>query len=315
LIPAFQYIKEGKIGAIQSVRGLCIKNRESIGKLDKPLVPPATCDYNLWLGPAMDKPIYRPQLHYDWHWDYNTGNGDIGNQGPHEYDLMSWVLGDPGMPTEVFSYGGRFAWDDAGETANIQVVSFKLNGVPCLFEVNDMKLTPDRNVEPNYKGIRIGIVVTCEGGEFRGGRGGGYVVAPDGTTKLEKFPGDAGGGHMQNFIDAVRSRRTQDLKAPIHNSHKSAAGPHFANISLRSGEKVALEKLPSVLPQAAEFAEILGRHNQQLKDWNLDFKKTLCSVGPKIVIDPATGDVTGPDSAAALSRPEFRKGFEVPEVG
>ncbi len=313
LISAFQYLKEGKLGAIRAVRGLCFKNRASIGKLDAPLVPPATCDYNLWLGPAQDRPIYRPHLHYDWHWDYNTGDGDIGNQGPHEFDLMSWVLGDPDMPKEVFSYGGRFGWNDAGETANLQIASFELNGVPCIFEVNNMRLAPNRNVEAAYKGIRIGIIVTCEGGEFRGGRGGGYVVGPDGKERLAKFPGDAGGGHMKNFLDAVRSRRTQDLAAPLHLSHKSSAAAHLANISLRSGEQVALEKLSSLLPQTADFEDILTRQRTQLGDWGVDWKSTLCAFGSKVSVDPKTGSLTGPQ-AAAFDKPVYRKGFEVPDL-
>lgn len=313
LISAFQYIKEGKIGAIKAVRGLCFRNRESIGKLNQPLVPPKTCDYNLWLGPAQDKPIYRPQLHYDWHWDFNTGDGDIGNQGPHEFDLMSWVLGDPEMPKEVFSFGGRFGWNDAGDTANMQVAAFELNGVPCIFEVNNMWLAPERNAEAVYKGIRVGVIVTCEGGEFRGGRGGGYVLGPDGKEKIAKFPGDAGGGHMQNFIDVVRSRKMQDLIAPIHLSHKSAAIAHFANISLRAGQQVTLDKLPSLLPQTADMEDILARQRQQLTDWKIDFSKTTCSFGSKVSIDPKTGSLTGPE-AAAFDRPQFRKGFEVPEL-
>ena len=313
LISAFQYIKEGKIGAIKSVRGLCFKNRTSIGKLDKPLVPPTTCDYNLWLGPAQDKPIYRPQLHYDWHWDYNTGGGDIANQGPHEFDLMNWVLGDPEMPKEVFSYGGRFGWNDAGNTANMQVAAFELNGVPCLFEVNNMWITPERNVEVVYKGIRVGIIVTCEGGEFRGGRGGGYVLGPDGKEKLAKFPGDAGKGHMQNFFDVIRSRKMQDLAASLRLSYKSAAIPHLANVSLRSGQQVTLDKLPSLLPQTADMEDIFARQRQQLADWKIDFSKTTCSFGAKVSVDPKTGIITGPE-AAAFDRPQYRKGFEVPEL-
>ena len=313
LISAFQYIKEGKIGAIKAVRGLCFRNRESIGKLDQPLVPPKTCDYDLWLGPCQHKPIYRPQLHYDWHWDFNTGDGDIGNQGPHEFDLMSWVLGDPEMSKEVFSFGGRFGWNDAGDTANMQVATCELGGVPCIFEVNNMWLTPERNVEVVYKGIRVGIIVTCEGGEFRGGRGGGYVLGPDGKEKIAKFPGDAGKGHMQNFIDVIRSRKMQDLIAPVRLSHKSAAIPHFANISLRSGQQVTLDKLPSLLPQTADMEDILARQRQQLTDWKIDFSKTTCSFGSKVSVDPKTGDLTGPE-AAAFNRPQYRKGFEVPEL-
>ena len=315
LIPALQYIKEGNIGKITAMYGTCFRNRSSIGKIDKPITPPATLDYDLWLGPAQDKPIYRPHLHYDWHWDYNTGNGDIGNQGPHELDLLAWFSGDPELPSEMYSFGGRFGWDDGGNTANMQTAAFSLNGIPCTFEVNNMWLTPTRNVDAVYKGIRTAIIVTGEKGEFRGGRGGGYVLGPDGVTKMAKFPGDAGGNHMQNFIDAVRSRRSQDLAAPISSAHKSAALAHYANISLRTGEQIPLEKIPSAIPQTELFADVIARQHKQLHDWNIDFAKVTCSVGAKVSIDPKTGLVSGSNAIKAFNVPNFRKGYEVPEIG
>ncbi|MBT6381270.1 MAG: Gfo/Idh/MocA family oxidoreductase, partial [Opitutales bacterium] len=109
---AFPWVQAGNIGEIKMVRGLCYRNRASIGKIDKPLVPPKSVNYDLWLGPAEHQDLYRPELHYDWHWDFNTGNGDMGNQGPHELDLLRWVLGDPDHPMKVSSIGGRFGWND-----------------------------------------------------------------------------------------------------------------------------------------------------------------------------------------------------------
>ena len=315
LIKAVQYIREGNLGKIKAIYGTCFRNRKSIGKVDKPITPPASLDYDLWLGPAHDKPIYRPHLHYDWHWDFNTGNGDIGNQGPHELDLMAWFSGAPDMPGEMHCFGGRFGWNDAGNTANMQTAAFALNGIPCTFEVNNMWLKPGRNAAAVYKGIRVGIIVTGEKGEFRGGRGGGYVVDLDGKTKLEKFPGDAGGTHMDNFFAAVRSRRSQDLRAPIAHAYKSAALAHFANISLRTGEQVPLEKIPSTVPQTDIFADVIGRQHAQLKDWDIDFKKTTCSAGSKVTIDPKTGIVSGSDAIKAFNVPDYRKGYEVPKVG
>ncbi len=314
LIKAFDLIQSGGLGKIKEVFGTCYRNRSSIGKIDKPLTPPSTVDYDLWLGPALDKPIYRPNLHYDWHWDYNTGNGDVGNQAPHEFDLMQWVLGDPESPTEVSSFGGRFGWDDGGNTANMQGVSFVANGVPCTFEVNDMRLTPKRNVASVYKGIRVGVIVTCENGEFRGGRGGGYVVGPDGKTKIHKFPGDAGGSHARNFVDAVKSRKTEDLRAPVEKSHKTSVIHHLANISLLSGEQVALKDLPSSISDDANMQGIVERQAKQLKDWSIDFDKTMASVGPVVKFDPKSEMVAGPDKAVAIGKPEFRKGYEVPEI-
>lgn len=315
LINAFQYIKEGNIGKIQAVYGTCFRNRQSIGKVDKRITPPAELDYDLWLGPAQDKPIFRPQIHYDWHWDYNTGDGDIGNQGPHELDLMAWCLGDPGLPKEMFSYGGRFGWDDAGDTANMQGAIFELAGVPCTFEVNNMWMTPKRNVAAVYKGIRVGVIVTCENGEFRGGRGGGYVVGPDGKTKIAKFPGDAGAGHMKNFFEVIRSRKTSDLAAPIAHAHKSAALAHYANVSINCGEQVPLDKLATALPQSDTLADMVERQQAQLKGWEIDFSKTTCAVGETMKIDPKTGAVSGSAAAEASNQPQYRKGYEVPKLG
>ena len=95
---ALTLVRAGELGAIKQVRGLCYRDRRSIGRRDTPLTPPQSVDYDLWLGPAADEPLMRHRLHYDWHWDFNTGNGDMGNQGPHELDLVRMALGDPGHP-------------------------------------------------------------------------------------------------------------------------------------------------------------------------------------------------------------------------
>ncbi|MCD6303770.1 MAG: Gfo/Idh/MocA family oxidoreductase, partial [Planctomycetes bacterium] len=187
LRPFYAWLKEGHIGKVKMVRGLCYRNRSGIGKLSKPLVPPASVNYDLWLGPAADLPIYRPRLHYDWHWVWNTGNGDIGNQGPHELDLINWALGNKTIPRSVMSFGGRFGWHDAGETPNMQVAVFDCDGVPVIFEVRDLTVAPKKNYSPHYKGIRVGVIITCEGGVFRGGRGGGHVYDNNGK-KIKSFP-------------------------------------------------------------------------------------------------------------------------------
>jgi len=314
LIDAFKYIQQGNIGKIKAVRGLCLQNRQSIGKVETPIKPPATLDYNLWLGPAMDEPILRPNLHYDWHWVYNTGSGNIGNQSPHELDMIRWVLGDPPLPTTLQSFGGRFGWNDAGQTANMQSVWFTLNEVPVVFELNDMRVKPDLNSATSYKGIRVGVIVTCEQGEFRGGRGGGFVLGPDGKTKLQKFPGDAGKNHAQNFIDVIRSRRMDDLRAPIGQAHQSAALTHLANISLRSGTSMPLEKLRAAAPNNADLHDIIDRQQQQLGEWKVDLKTTPCSLGSELTIDPKTETLAGPDQARKFYQPEYRSGFAIPEI-
>ncbi|HPA17320.1 MAG TPA: Gfo/Idh/MocA family oxidoreductase [Verrucomicrobiae bacterium] len=288
LLAAFAWLKEGHLGKLKRVRGFCYRNRESIGKQDTPLKPPTTVDYNLWLGPAQDEVLYRPKFHYDWHWFWNTGNGDIGNQGPHELDLCQWALGDPGLPASVQSFGGRFGWQDVGQTANMQFATFEGGGrAPMVFEVCDLWLKPDLNAAPAFRGIRVGIVLEYEGGEFRGGRGGGDAFDPKGE-KIQKFPGDSGKDHLDCFIRAVRSRNESELRAPIEKAFKSSALAHMANISYRIGSNADKAQLDA---QAAKIGDTgrdaAERFGKQLADWKVDFAKEPWHVGPQLDFDPS----------------------------
>jgi len=311
----YPWLFAGNLGKVLKVRGLCYRNRASIGKRDTPLTPPESVDYNLWLGPADDQPLFRPQLHYDWHWDFNTGNGDIGNQGPHEMDLCRWALNDPGLPTSVQSFGGRFGWDDAGNTPNMQAALYDFNGTPVLFEVRDMRLKPDVNASPSYGGIRVGVIITGEGGEFRGGRGGGWVYDPDGK-KVKQFPGDAGGDHMQNFIDACHSRKQDSLRAPVESAHLSSALSHMANLSYRVGRTIAPGALAERMQDQSDGTDMLDRFNTQLAAWNIDFDQEPWTLGPRMSFDPKTEKFTGPlaDRANALDARAGRGDFRIPNA-
>ena len=119
---AVAFVHGGELGKIQYALGTCYKPRPSIGKLDKPLAIPSTIDYDLWCGPAAKEDLYRPNLHYDWHWDFNTGNGDMGNQGIHQMDIARWFLGEDALAPRVISIGGRLGYEDAGNTPNTQIV-------------------------------------------------------------------------------------------------------------------------------------------------------------------------------------------------
>jgi len=310
---AFDAMRAGELGKILSARGLCYRNRESIGKIDTPLVPPSTINFDLWLGPAADQPILRPNLHYDWHWDYNTGNGDMGNQGPHELDLIAMALGDPEPPESMRAYGGRFAWNDAGDTANVHTAWFELAGVPVIFEVNNLWVKPGTNAAPAFKSLRVGVIITCEKGEFRGGRGGGQWVSPDGNERLRRFAGDGGGNHPRNFIDAVRSRRAEDLAAPLWASCRSAVLSHMANISYRAGEPASVATIRTALRDQPELHEVLDTQVEHLGRWDIDPEQTRFALGPKITLDPATARLTGELAGSPLEAPAHRKGYEIPE--
>jgi predicted dehydrogenase len=311
-IEGIRYVREGHLGKILSVHACCFRNRDSIGAVRPvPLVPPTTCDYNLWLGPVQDEPIVRQNLHYDWHWVWNTGNGDIGNQGPHEIDMAYWAMGDSGWPTSIRSFGNRFGWNDAGETPNMQTAWFEQNGIPCVIEVNDLKLAPDRNAAWHRNGIRVGIIVRCEGGELRGGRGGMYTVAEDGKTRLETFPGNGGAGHQQNFIDVVRSRRRQDLRAPIQSSEPSSAIVHLANASLRSGQVQGEATVLDAVGENSLLRMILQEQSTQLARWSIDQPEYM--LGQVLQLNPQTRSVSG-EGVAEMLRPQCRPGFVIPEL-
>ena len=152
-----EFIRGGGLGRVKVAHALCFKWRPSIGKVDGPQKPPATCDYNLWTGPAEMQPLTRTQLHYDWHWVYNTGNGDIGNQGVHQMDIARWGLGKSGLPQTVQSLGGRFGYDDDGNTANTQLSLMDYGDSQILFEV--------RGLESERIGTtKVGVFFYCDEG-------------------------------------------------------------------------------------------------------------------------------------------------------
>lgn len=127
LVEAVRYIQQGQLGNIVVVRGFCYKRRKSMGKVSGPQKVPGSVDYNLWCGPAPMGPLMRKNLHYDWHWVWATGCGEIGNNGPHQLDVCRWVLGQTKLPKRVMSIGGRFGYDDDGETPNTKKVYEKFN--------------------------------------------------------------------------------------------------------------------------------------------------------------------------------------------
>jgi predicted dehydrogenase len=305
-----QFVQEGKLGKIKRIRSLCFRNRNSIGRQDKPLTPPQTMDYDLWLGPAEDRPIFRPRIHYDWHWDFNTGNGDIGNQGPHEIDLLCWVLGDKTLPTSIQSFGGRFGWDDAGNTPNMQLAHFEVDGVECLIEVNDLRISPERNVAANRMGVRVGIIVECEKGILKGGRGGMTAVENDGKTVIQKFPGNGGRTHYSDFVEAIRNGNRDLLKSNIPDAQKSSSLAHLANVSYRMGE--TMDTLPARFRDHEAIGEIVSEQARQLKSWGIENPKYV--VGPEIRINPESQTVTTRDVPGEFVGPHYRKGYEVPKL-
>lgn len=306
------YVQAGHLGRVRKVRVLCYRNRDSIGIQDKPLKPPSTMDYDLWLGPAPEHTTFRPEMHYDWHWDFHTGNGDMGNQSVHEIDMAYWLLGHPGLPTEVTSFGNRFAWNDGGNTPNMQVVWCRWGGAEVILETNDLKVSPDRNVARNRMGTRVGIIAECEKGYLKGGRGGMVALQPDGRSVIERFKGNGGKGHQLTFVEAVRSNDSSKFPIVPSQAHPSESVMHLGNASYQMGDLHSTSELQSTLTGHGDLQQILVEQNEQLAAWGIKDPTYFC--GPAIRVRPETGEVTTPGVGPELIGPAYRKGFEVPKL-
>jgi len=312
------YIKEGHIGKLVAARGFCYKRRDTIGKVKGPQPIPELIDYDLWAGPSPLNPLMRNNLHYDWHWVWPTGNGDIGNQGIHEMDMCRWSTGQEKVAPRVMSIGGRFGYDDDGATPNTQIGILDYDPAPIIFEVQGLPVQTGINTMSHYKGIRIGIVIECEGGYYAGGRGG-WVYDKD-DNRMKQFLQDGPGRHQDNFIDAVRSRKTSDLTAEVTKGHISSALCHMVNISHRLGQHCSPAEVRKAIEDRPLILEAFDRFGQHLTANGVDIEQTGVTLGPWLEMDPGTEKFTGTGEfglhrfANELAARKYRKPFVVPEL-
>ncbi|MBV9145304.1 MAG: Gfo/Idh/MocA family oxidoreductase, partial [Acidobacteria bacterium] len=136
MIEAIKNVQTGTIGDVYLARALCYKWRNTIGHAGPEPVP-AGVNYDLWTGPAPLKQFTKNRFHYNWHWIWDTGNGEIGNQAIHEIDIARWGLGVH-FPVLVSATGGHFMFDDDQETPNVLNATYYFedgNGKRKLMEV------------------------------------------------------------------------------------------------------------------------------------------------------------------------------------
>lgn len=304
---AMQFIHGGGIGDVKIARGLCYKRRTSIGpKGEYPI--PVGVDYNLWLGPAPEKKLTRPKFHYDWHWQWDYGNGDLGNQGIHQMDLCRWALNKPQLADSVMSYGGRLGYEDAGETANTQIIVLNYGSQQLVFEVRGLETD-------KYRGAGVGIIIEgTKGSVVMTSYSDGIAFDPEGG-ELKRFSGGSDSHHYANFLEAVRSRQHSHLNADIEEGHLSSALCHLGNISLRLGKQVAGAELPSALKEIKGHEDMLATFNrtsEHLKNNQVDVEKTLFSLGQTLKLDPKAETFIGSDAASAMLTRDYRKPFVIP---
>jgi predicted dehydrogenase len=311
---AVRWVRAGNLGRITTARGFCYKRRKTIGLTAAPTPPPATVDYDQWLGPAPRVEPHRTRFHYDWHWFSAYGNGDVGNQGIHQMDVARWFLGDPGLPRHSLSVGGRLGYRDDGDTPNTQIVVHDYAEAPLVFEVRGLSATFDPDEDKvgavgaeaagamaasmdRYRDVTIGNVIDCEGGSlvtreyFKAtayDREGKVVKEFAGVDRL-----------MKNFIDVVRSRKTGELYGDIGQGHVSSALCHLGEISHALGRGTPPAELRERIKGDAALAEACGRMLEHLAANRVDLEKTPLTLGPALAVDPVAERFTGSNAAAA----------------
>ena len=272
-IKAMEALQQGLIGKIYMTKGLCFKRRPSIGHAENEPTPPGV-NWDLFLGPAPMRPFNRLRFKYNWHWFWDTGNGDIGNQGVHEMGVARWGLGDPEWPKSAFAQGGKYAYNDDQETPNTLMSTFDFGGREMIFEVRGLLTGAEgAAVQRAPRPSAAGAVAPTEtapvgkalpytrpmnvqvGNLFYGTEGwaamadGFQAFKGEGNELIMEERPERGGAdgttlHMENFLDACRSRNEKDLHDGIANAYLSASMCHLANISYRVGRKLTLEAGP-----------------------------------------------------------------------
>ncbi|MHC4993752.1 MAG: Gfo/Idh/MocA family protein [Planctomycetota bacterium] len=311
------FLDSGELGKIQFVRLNRFGVRASIGKRSTPLEIPSHVDYDLWLGPARDQPIYREKLQYDWHWDWNTGNGELGNWGPHILDdCRNVVFRDKiTLPKRVISGGGRYVWNDGGNTPNTQFTYYDTGDIPVVMAVHNLPYKTGENRNDVYRRLktRAFLCIQCENGYYAGGRGGGAAYTNDHKV-IKKFNGDGGKAHAQNFIDAVRSRKRSDQTAEIEETHYSSAWCHLGNIAYRMGTHYNRDTAMNALKGYGPWEELIEDFHAHTANNGVDPTKSHTVLGPMLELDVEKETFVGPSAtrkALHLLAGHYRKGYEI----
>jgi len=319
-----KFLHEDKaLGEIQYVQANRLGVRKPIGKNDKPISIPKEVNYDLWLGPADDQPILRNELHYDWHWDFNTGSGEMGNWGVHVLDDVRNVAyqDSVSLPSGVFAVGERVQYDDAGNTPNVHYAIFETDKFPTLIALSNLPGGKDLKGSWNTTGGRpasgpsSGYVVACEGGYLLGSRQNGRAIDRDGK-EIRKFKGsDIVFLHVQNFFDAMRSRDRDELNAEAQIGHDSTGWCNLANVGYQTASSFNAEQLAVAGSHLEAWPVLMKELESQLAPLKINVSDL--KVSPKLQHDAKTELFTGDHAEVAnrFLKRTYRKGYVVPEIG
>jgi len=308
--------QEKGIGDINACRVNRFGVRASIGKRDTPLVIDKDIAYDLWLGPAQDKPIFRDNLHYDWHWDWNTGSGEMGNWGVHVLDdVRNNVFQDKvTIPRKIFGGGGRIVWNDAGESPNVHFVYFDTGSIPVVIGLSNLPAQPGGKQAAPHPGPNSGYVVYGEGGYYHGQRGKGAAFDKDGKL-IREFGGKKGEDeHQRNFLDAVRKHDRSIQNAEVQVGHHSTGWCNFANIAFQAAGKFSSDEAKEI--DLEQWTTLIGEMDAHTNAHGVKMESDQIRLSPMLELNSQSGRFVGDQAARAnkLIKREYREGYEVPDL-
>ena len=301
-------VKSGKYGKLKIARGYCCKPRWTIGY--KPVeTPPDTLAWDIWLGPAPMQPFHRNLVHYNWHWFWDTGNADAGNQGVHEYDMCRWMAGKT-LPKNVLSFGARYVdepekgFKDQGETPNQMLTVHDYGDVKILFETRGL-------VKANTPWPQVvDVVLYTDQGVIQGDSFTPYNSSE--KVKLDVQVRNPGGNPFQNFVDAVRARDRGMLHADISEGHLSAALCHLGNISYRLGTTASVANIKTAFGDDPIIAKAVDDVMKNTTDALPGLTNPQWTLGPNLAFDPEREKFVNNPAADKLLTREYRAPYVVP---
>ena len=291
-------VASGKNGKLEVALGTCHKRRGSIGFKDTKN-PPSELDFDVWTGPAEKEDFHDNLVHYNWHWFWNYGNGDIGNQGVHQMDIARWMIPGAVWPKSVICLGGRFGYKDQAETANTQLAIFDYGESLLVFDVRGLSGKSNMGVSNH---VYFDKNAKQKNTASHGLKGIKDPLADRGQVDI-----------FENFIEAVRNRKEEHLDAHVYEGHVSSGLCHLANVSYRLGEKSSFNKKNKSFSSNKKGYEYFERMQEHLKENGLNLEETDYIVGRNLEFDAKTETIKGDDGANSLLSRNYRAPYIVPD--
>jgi predicted dehydrogenase len=312
-----ELIKSGKYGKLLVSKAYASKSgsgRWSIG-FKQPKDPPKSLNFDLWLGPAPEQAYHENIVPYNWHWFWDFGNGEIGNQGVHQMDIARWGIPGGTLPKNVISMGGRFVntenFKDQAQTPNMQLAVMDFGGPLLVFEVRGI-VDKEGPTGKKYPGS-VDNEFYLEEGAIIGNKF--YPKGKKEGQKLADVKFDHPTGNIfANFIECCRSRKRENLMADIEEAHYSAALCHLANASYRQGKPMPFGQGYDALGSDERVKASVHAIEENLQVvLGMDLTKQTYCLGPKLEVDAGAERFHGNDEANKLLTRNYRKPYVVPE--